>query len=127
MSITISLRGGPDDGRTFTIPDAEPPWIYLIPTVPPLADILTDTITPPVSQSTEYELLYQQGWPRRDDDGAFLYQHRAPAQSPEQRSPLGRVRAEARLAEQQRAAGLDAAWQEIRRERPHFPVDWRDF
>lgn len=126
MSIEIRFVGGPADGRTYAIPDEEPPPLYLIPVAPPLSSLFAAPSEPTPTRAAEYELLRQDGWPRRADDGAYLYQHRAAPLTPEERDALERARYEARAAEERRTAETDAAWQEIRKERPHYPADWRD-
>ncbi|WP_405848210.1 hypothetical protein OG211_12550 [Streptomyces niveus] len=127
MSIEIRLVGGPADGRSITIPDAEPPGLYRIPMPPPLAEWLaTPDVEPAPIATADYEPLLGNGWPRRADDGAYLYGHRAPKASPESRGAVENARREARAAEEKRAAELDAAWREIREQRPHFPADHRD-
>ncbi|WP_328336699.1 hypothetical protein [Streptomyces violaceus] len=126
MSIEIRFVGGPADGRTYAIPDDAPPPLYLIPLAPPISDLFAGSLEPSPIRKAEYEPLRQDGWPRRADDGAYLYQHRAAPVSPEGREALEQARREARAAEEQRDAETDAAWQEIRKERPGFPADWRD-
>ncbi|MGW2048514.1 hypothetical protein ACWCPF_25530 [Streptomyces sp. NPDC001858] len=126
MSITIRLVGGPADGRTLPVSDDEPPWRYLIPLPTSVADLLSTSLEPDPIPAAEYEPILSGGWPSRADDGAYLYQHRVPPVTPEQRQALERSQREAQAAEEARAAETDAAWQEIRRERPHYPEDWRD-
>ncbi|MGW2116036.1 hypothetical protein [Streptomyces zhihengii] len=126
MSIEIRFVGGPADGRTYAIPDEVPPPLYLIPIAPPLSALFAGALDPLPIQKAEYEPLRENGWPRRADDGAYLYQHRAVRLSSKEREALERARREARAGEERRAAEADAAWREIRPERPHFPADWRD-
>lgn len=127
MSIEIRFVGGPADGRTFAIPDDVPPPLYLIPLAPPISELFpSGRVEPAPIRKAEYEPLRENGWPRRADDGAYLYQHRAAPLTVEERDALARGRAKVQAAEAQRVAELDAAWQEIRRERPHYPTDWRD-
>lgn len=126
MSITIRFVGGPADGRTLEIPDASPPPLYLIPLAPPLAELLTISLEPSPIRTAEYEPQVERGMLRVADDGAYLYRHRAAPLTPEERDALARGRAEARAAEERRTADLDETWREIRRERPHYPEDWRD-
>ncbi|MFD4547326.1 hypothetical protein [Streptomyces sp. NPDC058466] len=126
MGIEIRLVGGPADGRTYAIPDDAPPPLYLIPLPPSLADLLTRSLEPSPTEKAEYEPQWEGGWPRRADDGAYLYQHRAAPLTAEARDELARRRAETQAAEARRSAELDEAWQEIRRERPGYPEDWRD-
>jgi hypothetical protein len=130
MSITIRFVGGPADGRAIPVSGDQPPPIYLIPMPPSLPEYLADlgelapaALTIPVA---EYEPIHSSGWPSRADDGAYLYRHRAAPVTPEARHALEESRRKAQAAEERRAAELDEAWQEIRRERPHFPPDWRD-
>ncbi|MES9522480.1 hypothetical protein [Streptomyces capoamus] len=126
MSITIRLVGGPADGRAIPVSGDQAPPRYLIPTPPPLTEFLSDPtagLTPmPVA---EYEPIHESGWLSRADDGAYLYRHRPAPITPEARRALENARRRAEAAEERRAAELDEAWQEIRRERPHFPTDWR--
>jgi hypothetical protein len=81
---------------------------------------------PSLTQAAEYEPLREDGWARRADDGAYLYRHRPAPVSPEERRALEQAREEARLAEERRSAELREAWEEIRKERPGYPGDWRD-
>lgn len=126
MGITIRMVGGPDDGRAHTIPDNVPPPLYRIPIVPSLADLLAKALEPAPTQTADYEPLLENGRPRRADDGAYLYRHRAAPLSPEARRALEDARREMRAVEEQRAAEMDEAWREIRKVRPHYPADWRD-
>ncbi|MER5843665.1 hypothetical protein ABT099_25920 [Streptomyces prasinus] len=126
MDITIRFVGGPADGQTFAIPEETPPPLYLIPVAPPVSELFASALEPTPIRKAEYEPLWENGWPRRADDGAYLYQHRAAPLSSEERDALERARCEARAAEERRDAETDAAWQEIRRERPGYPADWRD-
>jgi hypothetical protein len=127
VSIEIRFVGGPADGRTFAIPDDVPPPLYLIPLAPSISELFpSGRVEPSPIQKAEYEPLWEHGWPRRADDGAYLYQHRAAPLSSEERDALERARREARAVEERRDAETDAAWQEIRRERPGYPADWRD-
>lgn len=126
MSIEIRFVGGPADGRTYAIPDDAPPPLYLIPLAPPISELFTSPLEPTPIQKAEYEPLRENGWPRRADDGAYLYQHRAVPPTPEERDAVDRARREMRATEERRDAETDAAWQEIRRERPGYPADWRD-
>lgn len=125
MGITVRFVGGPADGRTLAIPDDRPPLRYLIPLPVSLAELVGASLEPTQTRAAEYEPLLQDWRPRRADDGAYLYQHRATPLSPEERRALEDKRCAARAAEEKRAAELDEAWKEIRRERPHFPPDWR--
>ena len=130
MSIEIRFVGGPADGQTFAIIDEVPPPRYLIPLAPSLADLLTDpSELTPKSMSipvAEYEPLYENGWPSRAGDGACLYRHRVSPVSLEERVRLEQARRDARVARERREAELEETWREIRRERPHYPADWRD-
>lgn len=126
MGIAIRFVGGPADGRTLEIPDASPPPLYLIPLAPPLAELLTISPEPSPIQKAEYEPQIEGGMFRVADDGAYLYRHRAAPLTPEERDALARGRVEARTVEERRTAEMDEAWREIRRERPHYPADWRD-
>lgn len=126
MSIEIRFVGGPADGRTYAIPDDAPPLLYLIPLAPPIGELFARSLEVSPLQTAEYEPVWENGWPRRADDGAYLYQHRAAPLTAEDRDALARDRAEVRAAEERRATELDEAWQEIRRERPHYPESWRD-
>jgi hypothetical protein len=126
VDIEIRLVGGPADGRTLAIPDAAPPPLYLIPLAPSLADLLSSSLEPSPIRTAEYEPFRENGWPRRADDGAYLYRHRVTPPTPEERQRTDAARREAREAEARRQAETDAAWQEIRKERPGYPEDWRD-
>jgi hypothetical protein len=126
VGIAIRLVGGPADGRSFPIPDEQPPPLYLIPTPPPLAALLAGPFEPAVTSAAEYEPLRDSGWPRRADDGAYLYGHRPAPVTAEERRALEDARREKQAAEEKRAAELDETWDEIRKERPGFPADWRD-
>lgn len=127
MSIEIRFVGGPADGRAYEIPDAVPPPLYLIPLAPPLSELFPNgRVEPSPIQKAEYEPLRENGLPRRADDGAYLYQHRAAPLSAEEREALAGEREERRMAEARRNAELDETWQEIRRERPHYPESRRD-
>jgi hypothetical protein len=126
VSTTIRFVGGPADGRTLEIPDEAPPPLYLIPLAPPLSELFASSLEPSPMQKAEYEPLRQNGRPRTGDDGAYLYKHRAAPLTAEERDALALERAEVRAAEERRTAELDEAWQEIRRERPHYPESWRD-
>lgn len=126
MGIQIRFVGGPADGRAMAIPDETPPWLYFIPLVPSLADLLSSPLEPSPIQKAEYEPRLECGRPCRVADGAYLYQHRVAPLAKEQRTALAEERREARAVEERRATGLDAAWREVRKERPHFPEDWRD-
>ncbi|MGQ5576351.1 hypothetical protein [Streptomyces sp. ECR3.8] len=126
MSIEIRFVGGPADGRTYAIPDETPPLLYLIPVAPSIADLVSSALVPAPTRTVEYEPLWENGWPRRADDGAYLYQHRAVPLTPEERDALERSRREVQAVEERRDAETDAAWQEIRKERPGYPADWRD-
>lgn len=125
MGIEIRFVGGPADGRTLTIPDDSPPPLYLIPEAKPLAALFADP-GPSITRAAEYEPLREDGWPRREDDGAYLYAHRPAAVTPEERRALEQTRQEAKAADERRTAETDAAWREVRKERPDFPGDWRD-
>lgn len=129
MSITIRLVGGPADGRSFTLPDEQPPLRYLVALPRPVTELLTAPAWPPPFTeipTAEYEPLRENGWLRRADDGAYLYGQRTVPVSPEARRAMEDARREARAAEEKRAAELEEAWREIREIRPHFPEDWRD-
>lgn len=126
MSIEIRFVGGPADGRTLAIPDASPPPLYLIPLAPSITELMDVSLEPGLTQAAEYEPQLEAGLFRVADDGAYLYRHRAAPLTSEERGALARKRAEAQAAEERRAAELDETWQEIRRERPHYPEDWRD-
>jgi hypothetical protein len=126
VSIAIRFVGGPADGRTLTISGDQPPPLYLIPKAQPIADLVASSFEPTPTQADEYEPLRQNGWPRRTDDGAYLYGYRATPATAEQRRTVEAARHEAQVAEAERAALLDETWREIRRERPHYPENWRD-
>lgn len=127
MSIQIRFVGGPADGRTMTIPNDEPPPLYLVPQPPSVGDLLTAAAAEPTSiPVAEYEPFRDGGWPRRGDDGTYLYGHRPAPVTPEARRALEEARQEAQVAEERRAAELDETWREIRKECPGYPDDWRD-
>ncbi|MCG0065048.1 hypothetical protein CFC35_05855 [Streptomyces sp. FBKL.4005] len=126
MSITIRLVGGPADGRVMPVIGDQVPPLYLIPMPPPLTEFLSDSTAGPAPiPVAEYEPIFKSGWPSRADDGAYFYRHRPTPVTPEARRALEEARRMAQAAEERRAAELDEAWQEIRRERPHFPSEWR--
>ncbi|MFE2045720.1 hypothetical protein ACFXAZ_33355 [Streptomyces sp. NPDC059477] len=127
MTITIQFIRGPADGRTLTIPDDEPPPLYLIAVTPPVTDLLADSLDVSLVEKAEYEPLLELGWPRRVDDGAFLYRHRPAPVTQDKRTALDQSRRASKEAEQWRTAETDAAWQEIREVRPDYPESWRDF
>ncbi|MGW5173084.1 hypothetical protein ACWERY_01795 [Streptomyces sp. NPDC004082] len=126
MTVTIRFVGGPADGRTLEIPDTSPPPLYFIPLVPSVAELLDASLDPCPIRKAEYEPQFDDGLFRVADDGAYLYRHRTAPLSADERDALARGRAEVRAAEEQRATRLDEAWQEIRKERPRYPEDWRD-
>lgn len=125
-TMTIRFVGGPADGRTYAIPDAAPPPLYLIPLAPPLRELFSSSLEPSPIQKAEYEPLRECGLPCRADDGAYLYQHRTAPLTAEEREVLAGEREERQVTEARRRAELDETWQEIRRERPHYPESWRD-
>ncbi|WP_327655714.1 hypothetical protein [Streptomyces sp. NBC_00483] len=126
MTVRISFVGGPADGRTYEMPDETPQPLYLFPVSPPLAELFNASAEPEPTKHAEYESLRDGGWPRRADDGAYLYGHRAAPVTPEARRAVDEARHAAQAAEERRTAETDAAWREIRKERPHYPEDWRD-
>jgi len=126
MDITIRFVGGPADGRTLAIPDASPPPLYFIPLAPSIADLMDTSLEPSPIRKAEYEPQIEGGLFRLGDDGSYLYRHRAVPLTPHERDVLARKREESRAAEDRRAAELDEAWQEIRKERPGYPESWRD-
>lgn len=126
MTVTIRFVGGPADGRTLEIPDASPPPLYFIPLAPSITELMDVSLEAAPIRKAEYEPQFERGLFRVADDGAYLYRHRAAPLTPEERDALTRGRVEARAAEERRAAELDKAWQAIRRERPHYPENWRD-
>lgn len=126
MSIAIRFVGGPADGRTLEIPDASPPPLYLIPLAPSITELMDVSLEFSPIRKAEYEPQFEGGLFRVADDGAYLYRHRVAPLTPEERDALARKRAEARAAEERRAAELDETWREIRNERPGYPADWRD-
>jgi hypothetical protein len=126
VAVTIRFVGGPADGQTLAIPDASPPPLYFIPLVPSIADLMDVSLESDPIRKAEYEPQIEGGLFRLGDDGAYLYRHRAVPLTPQERDALARKRAEAQAAEGRRAAELDETWQEIRKERPGYPEDWRD-
>lgn len=125
MSIEIRFVGGPADGRTLTVPDDVPPFRYLIPLAPSIADLVADPLDFSPIRTAEYEPQFEGGLFRVAGDGAYLYRHRAAPLTEEERDALARGRAQLRAAEERREAELDAAWREVRKERPDFPGDRR--
>ncbi|MEU0787589.1 hypothetical protein ABZ341_39365 [Streptomyces sp. NPDC006173] len=126
MTLTIRFVGGPVDGQTSVIPDASPPPLYFIPLGPSIADLMDTTLELTPIREAEYEPQFEGGRFRVADDGAYLYQHRAAVLTRGERDALARKRAEAQAAEARRVAELDAAWRQIRQERPGYPETWRD-
>lgn len=126
MGVTIRFLGGPADGRTYEIPNDVPPPLYLIPISPPLAELFNASVDPTPTKHAEYEPSRENGWPRRADDGALLYQYRVPPVTPEERTRLERDRRAAEERERVRQAELDEGWRQIREQRPHYPESWRD-
>jgi hypothetical protein len=126
VGIAIRFVGGPADGRTLAIPDASPPFRYLIPLPPSLADLAAKPLDPIPTLAAEYEPLLERGRPRQADDGVYLYGHRAAPLTAERRADLEEGRRKARAAEEARGVELDEAWREIRQVRPNSPEDWRD-
>lgn len=124
MPVTIRFVGGPADGRTYAIPDASPPPLYLIPLAPSVGELFSSEPTP--TRTAEYEPIWKNGRPSLADDGAYLYQHRVAPLTADEREALVRRRQEVRAAEERRNAELDEAWREVHRERPGFPESWRD-
>ncbi|MET9813123.1 helix-turn-helix transcriptional regulator [Streptomyces sp. NPDC006355] len=125
VSSTIRFVGGPADGQTIKIPGT-PPLLYLIPLAPPAGELFADSPEPTSVQKAEYEPIRQNDRPCIQDDGTYLYQHRAAPLTADERRRLEDARREARAAEERRGGELDEAWREIRRERPHYPESWRD-
>lgn len=126
MSSRLRFVGGPADGRTLTTSGDDPPPRYLIPMPPSITELLADPLAAGPIPVAEYEPLRESGWPRRADDGAYLYGYRVPPVTRKERQALEQARRDVAAAEEKRAAELDETWQEIRRVRPHFPTDWRD-
>lgn len=129
MSVRIRFVGGPADGRSFTLPDEHPPPLYLVALPRPLPELLAEPAGPPAFTpipAAEYEPLRENGWLRRADDGTYLYGQRVAPVTPEARRATELRRREAWATEEKRAAELEETWRAIRKERPHFPEDWRD-
>lgn len=126
MTVTIRFVGGPADGRTLEIPDTSPPPLYLIPLAPTMAELMDVSLEADPIRKAEYEPQFERGLFRIAGDGAYLYRHRAAPLTAEEREALARGRAETRAKEKRRAARMDEAWREIRKERPNYPEDWRD-
>ena len=126
MGIMLMFVGGPADGRSMSVSRDDPPPRFLIPIIPPVTDLLTVHLGPKPMEKAEYEPLREDGWLRRDDDGTYLYGHRPAPVTAGQRAAIERARREAQAAEAARNRETDAWWQEIRRERPHYPEDWRN-
>ena len=126
MYIALRFVGGPADGRTMTIPNLEPPPLYLIPNPPPLSEALANPLEFAPIPTAEYVPILEGGEYQRTRDGVFLYRYRVAPPTADERLRLEEKRREAREAEERRATELDETWREIRRERPHYPADWRD-
>ncbi|MEU8642207.1 hypothetical protein AB0C91_09850 [Streptomyces sp. NPDC048674] len=126
MGLTIRFVGGPADGQTSAIPNASPPPVYFIPLGPSIADLMDTSMEFTPIREAEYEPQIEGGLFRLGDDGAYLYRHRAVPLTAGERDALARKREESRAAEARRVAERDEAWQEIRKERPGYPEDWRD-
>jgi hypothetical protein len=127
VNIAISFVGGPADGETKTIPNLEPPPLYLIPIVPSLTEMLASLdVAPAPTPTAEYVPIYEGGHHKRTFNGVFLYRYRVVPPTSEGRQALEEKRRAARAAEARRTAELEATWREIREQRPHFPEDWRD-
>ncbi|MFI5992539.1 hypothetical protein ACIBAC_11885 [Streptomyces sp. NPDC051362] len=126
MSLTIRFVGGPADGQTWAIPDASPPPLYFIPLAPSIAELMSTSLELTPIREAEYEPQFEGGLFRVADDGAYLYRHRVAPLTAHERADLARKREESRAAEECRAAERDAAWRQIRQERPGYPEDWRD-
>ncbi|MEV3857753.1 hypothetical protein AB0J38_25935 [Streptomyces sp. NPDC050095] len=128
MTIQLRFVGGPADGRTVTIADDYPPPRFLVPQERPLSELWVDPLAPPQPSfhTEEYEPLYENGMPRRADDGAVLCRHRPAAVTSDDRRALDEKRREAQADQERRDANLDETWREIREQRPHYPEDWRD-
>jgi hypothetical protein len=126
VDVTIRFVGGPADGRTYAIPDAAPPPLYLVPLAPSLGEMLATPLEPSPTRTAEYEPLWENDSVRRADDGAYLYRYRATPLTAEERQVLARRRQKAKAAEERRAAETDEAWKRIRKERPDYPENWRD-
>lgn len=126
MDLTIRFVGGPADGQTLTIPNTSPPPLYFIPLAPSITELTDTSLEISPTKKAEYVPQLQDGLFQLGEDGAYLYRHRAVPLSSEERDALAHKRAEAREAEARRTAEADVAWQEIRKERPGYPEDWRD-
>lgn len=126
VNMAIRFVGGPADGRTMTISGVEPPPLYLVPNPPPLAEALANPLGLAPIPKAEYVPILECGEYQRARDGVFLYRHRVAPSTADERRTLQEKRRAAREAEERRAAELDEAWREIRRERPDFPEGWRD-
>lgn len=126
MGITIRFIGGPADGQLLAIPNETPPPLYLIPLDPSVAELFSTDLDPLPMRTAEYQPQYANGWPRRADDGALLYEHRVPPVTPEERARLEQDRRDAAARERVRQAEFEEGWRQIREERPHYPERWRD-
>lgn len=91
MGLTITLLGGPADGRRVAIPNDEPPPLFFIPIAAPLSFSfdLSDMFEASATRLAEYEPVYEYGWPSRTDDGSVRYRHRGTPEPlhPGQRRP----------------------------------------
>jgi len=104
----------------------EPPPLYLVPNPPPLAEALENPLDLAPIPTAEYVPILEGGEYQRTRDGVFLYRFRVAPPTADERLALEEKRRAARESEERRAAELDETWQEIRRERPHYPESWRD-
>ena len=86
MPTSIVLIGGPADGRTYDLPDDQPPPLWLVPAPAPITRALFDpalALAPvPVA---EYQPRWEYGAPSRDDTGAYRYEHRGTPPPPHPR------------------------------------------
>lgn len=72
----VRLVGGENDGRTLTLTGAAPPpvvYVALDPGLPSLATV-GGPIEPSFRKAAYEPQRDELGYPRRDDDGVFLYQ-----------------------------------------------------
>lgn len=78
MGITITLVGGPADGRSFALPGDTPPPTYFIPIEQPVTALLFGDLddTPHFLPAAEYEPLLDRGYPSRTDDGTYRFTYR---------------------------------------------------
>lgn len=81
MGLTITLLGGPADGRTFPIPDERPPYMWRVPLVQPVA-LLADPSEYEGPSIADYQPTFKDGHFSRADDGSLIYGYRGMEELP---------------------------------------------